>query len=71
MGKFDNITNKEHALKLVGERGILIKQLKQWQDDKEIAIAAVSSFPFALEYVSDRLKGDKDVVLAAIIQYFQ
>jgi len=60
------INTKEEAIKIVKERGVLIKYLQKWQDDKDVVIAAVSSFPFALEFVSLRLKGDKDVVLTAV-----
>lgn len=66
MKRLKNVKDKNLALKIVRERGILIEYLTQWQDDKDVALAAVTEFPFALEHVSSRLKADKDVVLAAI-----
>ncbi len=66
MKRLENVKDKNLALKIVSKRGILIQDMPQWQDDKEVALVAVSAFPFALEHVSSRLKADKDVVLAAI-----
>jgi len=64
--KVANIKTKEEIIKIVKKRGILLSRFPEWQDDKDVALAAVKSFPFALQHVSERLKADKEVVLAAI-----
>ena len=36
------------------------------KDDREIALAAVHNNPEALEYVSDRLKADREIVYDSV-----
>ncbi len=37
-----------------------------FNDDKEIVYEAIKNYPDNLEYVSDRLKNDKEIVLLAV-----
>ena len=60
--------NREAVLASVSQNGNLLKFAKEFQDDKEIVLAAVSNTWSSLQYASPRLKADKEVVLIAIAQ---
>ena len=59
---------KQTVLELVSENGCLLKNLPEFQDDRDIVLAAVRQSGLALLYASDDLKKDKDIVLAAASQ---
>ncbi|MEC7030111.1 MAG: DUF4116 domain-containing protein [Pseudomonadota bacterium] len=55
------------VLKLVVNGKIHAENLpSKYKDDKEIMLAAVYKFPYALQYASDRLRDDEEVVLHAV-----
>lgn len=61
--------NQEYVRKLILGQGkpAELNRTKEWvRNDKELVIASMAKKPQYFELVSDRLRGDKDVVLAAL-----
>ena len=42
---------------------------EELRNDREIVLAAVSQYAYALEYASEELRNDREIVLAAVSQY--
>lgn len=62
------ISDKQEAIMVVTIMPSLFNVMKNWQDDKEVAIAAIKRTAYSIEYVSDRLKDDEEIVLLAMEQ---
>ena len=63
----NNSSNREYVLNAVKENGKLLDLAdEKFKDDEEIAKIAVNNNPEALEFVSDRLKGDRDIVYNSV-----
>lgn len=61
---------KKRLLGIVQKNPWYIKHfIPQFQDDKDLALAAVSQVGTLLQWVSSRLQHDKDVVLASLANY--
>ena len=59
--------DKQAAIELLSTRGDLLQDLPtEFQNDKEVVMAAVKDNGFALDYASDTLKNDKEVVMEAV-----
>ena len=69
-GLGDKIPDRKRILKEVSDKSFARIFLREAnpdiQDDKEIVMATVKSNPSALQFASDRLRSDKEVVLTAI-----
>jgi hypothetical protein len=62
-----DVDKKKISLEAVKSNGFELKNVEeQFQNDKEIVIAAIRQNPNALEYASIDLKGDEDIVKPAI-----
>ena len=62
-----NVESKEEAIKIVSKGGAKLRRINNvWKKDKDVVLAAVKSFPFALSYADNSLRDDIDIVLAAI-----
>ena len=63
----NNSSNREYVLNAVKENGKLLDLAdEKFKDDEEIAKIAVDNNPEALEFVSDRLKGNRDIVYNSV-----
>jgi hypothetical protein len=60
------LNNKSFALKAVQSNGIALFSLENFQNDKEIVLAAVQRKGFMLDAASDNCKNDKEIVMTAI-----
>ena len=62
------VTDKNDAILIVTNRPSLFEKMPNWQDDKDVAMAAIKRFAFCIECVSDRLRDDEELVLLAMQQ---
>ncbi len=63
----NNSSNREYVLNAVRKNGKLLDLAdEKFKDDEEIAKIAVDNNPEALEFVSDRLKGNRDIVYNSV-----
>eukprot|EP00405_Crypthecodinium_cohnii_P036553 CAMPEP_0206537136 /NCGR_PEP_ID=MMETSP0325_2-20121206/7151_1 /ASSEMBLY_ACC=CAM_ASM_000347 /TAXON_ID=2866 /ORGANISM="Crypthecodinium cohnii, Strain Seligo" /LENGTH=595 /DNA_ID=CAMNT_0054034453 /DNA_START=436 /DNA_END=2223 /DNA_ORIENTATION=- len=61
------LADRQVALKLVSTDGAMLEHLPNiWGDDDEVAWAAMENDAFNLEFVSPRLRGNKDFVLKTV-----
>ena len=60
---------KEEALIKVKEHYWFLRERPEWNNDKEVAVAAVQKNGWNLEYASNKLKNDKEIVLNAVQQW--
>lgn len=61
------VCSKEEALSRVRKKFNTLARLEaQWQDDKDVVLAAVKHYGSALKHASRRLRADEEVVKAAI-----
>ena len=65
----NNITSRKSAITALCQNGLRLQHLSQFNDDKELVLKAVSQDGLALEFASERLKNDVDVVRDAIELY--
>ena len=61
-------SKKTIALNAVNKDGYNLYKLKDFQNDKDVVLAAVQQNGFALKYASEELKKDREIVLAAVRQ---
>jgi hypothetical protein len=60
--------DRNDALRTISNNGLNLRVYKQFNNDKEIVLAAVSNEGMALQFASRQLQNDKEVVLAAVHQ---
>lgn len=60
--------SKEYVLEKIKRNGLELKNFIKFQDDKDVVFEAVKNNGWALEYASDRLKNDEDIVLEALLK---
>jgi len=60
------LANRDVVLAAVMANGMALQFAVEWQTDKDVVCAAVSRDCFALRYVADTLKADREVILAAL-----
>lgn len=60
---------KNEAIKKVREYYGNLKDLKNFQDDKDVVMAAVETDGWALQYATKRLKADRDIVTVAVKRF--
>ena len=58
---------RDTVFEIIAGNGLALKHYPQWQDDKDMVLAAVTQNVNALEYASSLLKGDADVVRQSVI----
>lgn len=69
MKKAVNILTKQDAIEYVINHPHGLADLEEeFKDDEEIVFMAVSSYGFALEFASKRIRSNKDIVKAAILK---
>ena len=61
-------SKKTIALNAVTDDGYNLYKLKDFQNDRDVVLAAVQQNGFALKYASEELKKDREIVLAAVRQ---
>ncbi len=60
---------REEVLVAAKKNWQFLRKNPEWNNDKEIVMASVKQFKWALEFASDELKNDKEIILAAIVNY--
>ena len=63
---YNNYENREFVLEKVRKDGRLLKNAKNFQNDKQIVLEAIRSKGSALKYASDDLRNNKEFVLEAL-----
>lgn len=62
-----NVVSKDEAIRIVSESGAKLKRIDNvWKKDRDVVLAAIKSFPFALSYADKSLRDDMNIVLDAI-----
>lgn len=62
------IKDKKFILEAVGRNGMVLMKLPEWQDNRDVVMTAVMQNGLAIAHASDRLKKDKILGIAAVIQ---
>lgn len=62
----EGIRSKEAVLAGIQRDGRLFRNFDSLKGDKEVVLAAVQSYGWALQYASKELRGDREVVLVAV-----
>jgi len=61
------VNTKQEAIEIVSECGAQLRRLENvWKKDRDVVLAAIQSFPFALAYADKTLRDDVKTVLAAV-----
>ena len=61
------VESKDEVIRIVSECGAKLRRIDNiWKKDRDVVLAAVKSFPFALSYADKSLRDNVDIVLAAI-----
>ena len=63
-----NIEGRKAVLETVSKNGRELENFPEFQDDREIVMAAVSQHGMALEYADDVLKNNHDIIETACTQ---
>jgi hypothetical protein len=62
------LIDRDLVLALVKEKGLLLKHFNKYQNDPGIALEAIEQNPRALEFASDEIKDNLDIVVPAIVK---
>jgi len=58
--------DRQSALATLKKEGYLLRDMPQYQGDKELVLAAVKDYGLALKQASPALQADRQVVMAAV-----
>jgi histidinol phosphatase-like PHP family hydrolase len=58
--------DRQSALAKLKKEGYLLRDMPQYQGDKELVLAAVKDYGLALKQASSALQADREVVMAAV-----
>ena len=66
----DNLVTRDDVLNFIKSNGSYLRHLSEdYRDDKDVVILAVNNFCLSFQYASPRLRRDKDVINAAVVEF--